>query len=54
LRKTASVSEMKSAVSQAPLFAEMFDRLLGHLKAHEIGPNTATLGPWLELDPKKE
>jgi len=27
---------------------------LVHLKAHDINPDTATLGPWLELDPKNE
>ncbi len=54
LGKKASVSEMRSAVSKAPLFAEMFDRYLTHLKAHEVEPATSTLGPWLELDPKNE
>ncbi|MBN1343329.1 MAG: Gfo/Idh/MocA family oxidoreductase [Phycisphaerae bacterium] len=54
LGKTASVGEMKTATAKAPLFAEMFDRLLVHLKAHEIDPDTATLGPWLDLDPKNE
>ncbi len=54
LGKTASVSEMKTAAGKAPHLAEMFDRLLTHLKAHEVDPNTATLGPWLDLDPKNE
>jgi len=54
LGKPAPVAEAKAATAKAPRFAEMFDRLLVHLKAHDINPDTATLGPWLELDPKNE
>ena len=54
LGKPAPIAEAKAAVGHAPLFAEMYDRLLVHLKAHEVDPATATLGPWLELDPQNE
>jgi len=56
LGQTASVAEMRAAVRQVPLFEEMFDRLLAHLKAHEVDPDaqTVTLGPWLECDPPNE
>jgi hypothetical protein len=56
LGKQASTKEMQAAVRGEPLFAEMFDRLLEHLKAHEIDPDarTATLGPWLDIDPSNE
>jgi len=32
----------------------MLDRFLDYLKANNVNPDTATLGPWLELDPKNE
>jgi len=56
LGKPASKAEMLAAVKDTPLMAEMFERLLEHLKAHEIDVDarTVTLGPWLEIDPQKE
>jgi len=56
LGKTATVDEMKAAVKEAPLFADMLDRMLVHLKAHEVDVDarTVTLGPWLECDPQNE
>ena len=37
-----------------PLFAEMHERFLKHLAAHEIDPDTTTLGQWLECDRENE
>ena len=56
LGSKASKRQMRKAVRDIPLFNEMFDRLLGHLSANEIdvGANTVTLGPWLEIDRKNE
>ncbi len=54
LGKPAPVEEMRSAVEDTPVFGEMFDRYLAHLKAHEIDPATSTLGPWLEIDRENE
>lgn len=56
LGQKASPAEMRKAVGDVPVFAEMFDRLLDHLKAHEIDLNakTVTLGPWLEIDRENE
>ncbi|MHC4682600.1 MAG: gfo/Idh/MocA family oxidoreductase, partial [Planctomycetota bacterium] len=56
LGQKASAKEMRAAVRDVPLFAEMFERLLEHLAAHEIDPGagTVTLGPWLEIDRQNE
>jgi predicted dehydrogenase len=54
LGRPATVAEMRAAVKQVPLFEEMFDRMLVHLKAHEVDPDTTTLGPWLECDRENE
>jgi hypothetical protein len=56
LGKKAAMRGMRKAVGDVPLFAEMFDRLLEHLKAHEIDldAKTVTLGPWLEIDCENE
>jgi hypothetical protein len=32
----------------------MYERLVTHLEANEIDVNTATLGPWLEVDRQNE
>jgi predicted dehydrogenase len=56
LGRKALKSHMDSAVRDFPLFAEMYERLLEHLAAHEIDVNdkTVTLGPWLEIDRENE
>jgi len=54
LGQPAAVEEMRGAVEDTPVFNEMFDRYLAHLKAHEIDPATSTLGPWLEIDRENE
>lgn len=56
LGKKASVKEMRDRVEDVPLFGEMFNRFLGHVKAHEIDINagTITLGPWLQIDRQNE
>jgi predicted dehydrogenase len=56
LGKTASTKEIRKQVQDVPLFADVFDRLLEHLAAHEIDPDagTVTLGPWLDIDRRNE
>ncbi len=54
LGKPAAVEQMRAAVDNTPVFNEMFDRYLVHLKAQEIDPATSTLGPWLEIDRENE
>ncbi|MBN2270110.1 MAG: Gfo/Idh/MocA family oxidoreductase [Sedimentisphaerales bacterium] len=54
LGKTASKAEMREQIRDVPIFGEMFDRLLTHLAANEIDINTATLGPWMEIDGPNE
>lgn len=50
----ATAAEQRAAVGDNPLWNEMYDRFADHLKANEIDINTATLGPWLEIDPQHE
>jgi predicted dehydrogenase len=54
LGKVASEADQRAAVKDIPELAAMHERLVDHLKAHEIDPATATLGPWLECDTAKE
>jgi len=56
LGEPASEKKMRAAVQDVPVFNEMLDRLLEHLKAHEIDvqAETVTLGPWLEVDRPNE
>ena len=52
--KVASVQQQRSQIDEVPGFKESFDRFLVTLKGHGIDPNTATLGPWLEIDREEE
>ncbi len=54
--RKSSQAEIRSQVQEIPLFAEMYERFLNHLAAHEIKLNdsSVTLGPWLQIDPKNE
>ena len=52
--KVASVKQQRAQVDEVPGFKKSFDRFQVTLKGHGIDPNTATLGPWLEIDRKKE
>jgi hypothetical protein len=54
LGQRASVAEMRRQIGDLPVFQEMFDRYLEHLKAHEIDPSESTLGPWLQCDREHE
>ena len=54
LGKKASPQQMRNQVKDIPIFNEMYDRFLGHLKAHGIDPGTSILGPWLEIDRENE
>jgi len=50
----APAKEQRDAVDDIPIFREMYDRFVAHLEANEIDINTATLGPWLEVDREHE
>ncbi len=52
----ASRRQMRKQVRDVPIFRDMFERMLEHLKGHEIKVNAGTisLGPWLEIDRKNE
>jgi len=52
LGKNATQKEMRDQVADTPVFNEMYDRFLTHLKAHQVDVDakTVTLGPWLEID----
>ena len=52
--KVASVKRQRAQIDDIPGFSASFDRFQVTLKGHGIDPNTATLGPWLEIDRKKE
>ncbi len=54
--KPASQGEIRERIVGAPLFEEMFDRMVTHLKAHEIDVDqpTINLGEWLDVDVKNE
>jgi len=56
LGRKASPEEMRGQVESVPGFAEMYDRLLAHLAAHEVDVDakTVTLGPWLAVDRENE
>ncbi|MCR4413278.1 MAG: Gfo/Idh/MocA family oxidoreductase [Thermoguttaceae bacterium] len=50
----APVAEARKRIEGTGEFVAMYDRLLEHLKAHEVDPNTAILGQWLECDTANE
>ncbi|HJN07448.1 MAG: Gfo/Idh/MocA family oxidoreductase [Pirellulaceae bacterium] len=52
--QVASATEQRAAVRDVPVWNKMYDRFAAHLKANEIDINTATLGPWLEVDRQNE
>ncbi len=54
LGQRASVADMRAQIGDLPVFQEMVDRYLEHLKAHDIDPGESTLGPWLESEPDRE
>jgi len=50
----ATAEAQRAAVADIPVWAEAYERFVEHLKANEIDPNTATLGPWLQVDRQNE
>jgi predicted dehydrogenase len=52
--RPASEKEQRSALETPPIGAEMHDRFVAHLKANEVDPGRAILGPWLEVDRQNE
>ena len=56
LGRKASKEKMRAQVQDISNLNDMFRRLLGHLAAHEVDVDAATviLGPWLEIDRENE
>ncbi|MCX7826505.1 MAG: Gfo/Idh/MocA family oxidoreductase [Verrucomicrobiae bacterium] len=54
LGRKATAAEMRAQIGNLPLFQEMLDRYLAHLKAHDVDPGESILGPWLEWDEANE
>jgi predicted dehydrogenase len=54
LGQPASAADVRAQIGDLPVFQEMVDRYLEHLKAHDIDPGESTLGPWLECDTDQE
>ena len=54
LGKKARPEEIRAQVGDLPVFQGLVDRLLEHLKAHNVDPGESILGPWLESDPAGE
>jgi predicted dehydrogenase len=54
--KPASQGEIRERIAGITLVEEMFDRLVKHLKAHEIDVDAPTimLGQWLDVDTENE
>jgi hypothetical protein len=52
--QVASVSQQRAAIGDNPIWRKMYERFVAHLAANEIDIDTATLGPWLEVDRDKE
>jgi predicted dehydrogenase len=56
LGKPATAAELRAAVQETPLMAEMLQRFLEHVKKHDVNLDapSVTLGPWLECDRQNE
>jgi len=54
LGQRASAADIRAQIGDLPVFQEMFDRYVVHLKAHDVDPGESTLGPWLECDAANE
>jgi hypothetical protein len=52
----AAAKQMLEQVRGIPIFRDMYERFLKHLKSHDIDveAGTVTLGPWLRIDRKNE
>ena len=53
-QRASAADDPRTRSATCPLFQEMFDRYLEHLKAHDVDPGESTLGPWLECDTANE
>lgn len=52
--EVASAKQQRDAVDDIPILNEMYDRFVAHMKANEVDVDTATLGPWLDVDCENE
>jgi predicted dehydrogenase len=50
LGKKTSLDEMRRQIGDLPVFQEMLDRYVAHLKAHDVPPGESICGPWLTAD----
>jgi predicted dehydrogenase len=50
----APEEQQRAQLRDIPIWTEMYERFLSHLEANQIDPNTAILGPWLEVDRENE
>jgi len=56
LGKPASAAKIRERIEGVKLFEDMFERMVTHLKGHEIDVDspTITLGEWLDVDQENE
>jgi len=54
LGRKASAADIRAQIGDIPVFQEMLDRYLAHLKAHDVDAGESTLGPWLQSDRENE
>jgi mannose-6-phosphate isomerase-like protein (cupin superfamily) len=54
LGKKSPAAEIRKQIGDLPVFQEMFDGYLKHLKAHKVDSDESILGPWLECDRDRE
>jgi len=54
LGKKAPATEARTQIGDLPVFQGLYDRLVDHLKAHNVDAGEATVGPWLECDQANE
>ena len=54
--KPAGLGEIRERIAEVPRFAQMFENLVEHLRAHDVDVDapTITLGEWLEIDGQRE
>jgi predicted dehydrogenase len=52
--EVAPAARQRAAVAEVPILADMYERFVKHLQANEIDVDSATLGPWLDVDRDRE
>jgi len=54
LGQPAPVAQQRAQVGDIPCWRDMHERLVTYLEGLGVDPNTATLGPWLQIDAANE